>query len=460
MAIRPRRVFISFTAEDLGAHADSVVDVLRQMEWIAIDHRDWAPTGERSVAACRKKLEECDIVVLLVAHRYGWVPPVRQDGDGRTSITWLEYRWARELGKPVVPLLSDPKGSWSVAWLEKCFEATRQTEIAEFRAEVGETIAAFFTEEPGSVLQKLEAGLRAAAENIEHARANALGAGDRQRTLATILPRKLPYLCDRSLQSFILRLRIAEHIRWNPTRPLLCVVHGDAREAHAPFVERVEEQLLPELLPRVQLRGESRFAYLDRLEPAEVDAFARGLRMEMGDKLQLQFANDRELIESLQDSRLGALIAVVQVRAKECRRAPAAIFDAIHGYWRNFPATARQMLVGCIISVKYDDAEQSGLMSWLPGTKRERARDAIRLALRELQQRNGTMSQAPVCVLPELQSVTKQDLEQWVGTVRTKLPRHFAESDYVEMFGHADVATMDAVINYLQNWIGQSVNTA
>ena len=75
MPTGPLKVFISFTAEDLAEHADVVVDQLRRMEWIAIDHRDWAPTGERSVRACKEKVAECSVLVLLVAHRYGWIPP-------------------------------------------------------------------------------------------------------------------------------------------------------------------------------------------------------------------------------------------------------------------------------------------------------------------------------------------------------------------------------------------------
>jgi hypothetical protein len=35
------RVFISYTGEDLAAHAGVVADAVRRLEWVAVDHRDW-----------------------------------------------------------------------------------------------------------------------------------------------------------------------------------------------------------------------------------------------------------------------------------------------------------------------------------------------------------------------------------------------------------------------------------
>ena len=37
---------------------------------------------------CRSKVAESDAVVVIVAHRYGWVPSVQEGGDGRKSVTW------------------------------------------------------------------------------------------------------------------------------------------------------------------------------------------------------------------------------------------------------------------------------------------------------------------------------------------------------------------------------------
>jgi len=41
---------------------------------------------------CAKKAAEADVVVVLVAHRYGYAPPRELGGDGVHSITWLRSR--------------------------------------------------------------------------------------------------------------------------------------------------------------------------------------------------------------------------------------------------------------------------------------------------------------------------------------------------------------------------------
>ena len=80
----PLRVFISYTAEDLAPFADVVVDLAQRLEWIAVDHRKWMPTGRPSVSQCREKVESADIVVVLVAHRYGRTPTIEEGGAGHT----------------------------------------------------------------------------------------------------------------------------------------------------------------------------------------------------------------------------------------------------------------------------------------------------------------------------------------------------------------------------------------
>jgi hypothetical protein len=49
------RVFVSYTGEDLEAHAEVVSDMIRRLNadtgrsWLAIDHKYWSPTGRPSV---------------------------------------------------------------------------------------------------------------------------------------------------------------------------------------------------------------------------------------------------------------------------------------------------------------------------------------------------------------------------------------------------------------------------
>ena len=92
------RVFVSYTGQDLEPHAEVVSDMVRKLNadternWVAIDHKFWSPTGRPSVKECMEQVARCQILVVLVAFRYGWVPSAEEGGDGESSIT--RWRWS------------------------------------------------------------------------------------------------------------------------------------------------------------------------------------------------------------------------------------------------------------------------------------------------------------------------------------------------------------------------------
>lgn len=53
----------------------------------------------------------------------------------------------------------------------------------------------------------------------------------------------LAYLCDRSDQEERLRGKLESHLKTQATRPVVCLVHGDVREAHKEFMDRLQEWL-------------------------------------------------------------------------------------------------------------------------------------------------------------------------------------------------------------------------
>jgi predicted acylesterase/phospholipase RssA len=112
-------VFISYTGEDLSAHADAIAQVVTTLQWVPVDHRNWPATGRPSVAECRSMINRCDVLVVLVAYRYGWVPTRDEGGDGFTSITWLELQHARAIGIPILPFLVDDDYPWLPSDIEE-----------------------------------------------------------------------------------------------------------------------------------------------------------------------------------------------------------------------------------------------------------------------------------------------------------------------------------------------------
>lgn len=168
---KPYRVFISYTGEDLSDHADVARDVVRKLEWVAVDHRDWGARETRSCDACRETVQRCDVLVVLVAHRYGWVPPVEQGGDGKTSITWWEVRWAREHGLPVLAYLVKDDFPWPPDKIESLTNPEAGQRLAELKAELRESVVGFFTTPDSSLDVDLAINLQRAARRIEHDRA-------------------------------------------------------------------------------------------------------------------------------------------------------------------------------------------------------------------------------------------------------------------------------------------------
>ena len=131
---RPIRVFVSSTSDDLERHRKVVKDVIVSHEWTPVMMEHMGAMTEETVSACRRLVEGCDLVVLLVAWRRGWVPTKKQGGDGDASITALELSHARENDVDVLPFLADecwPGYLWDrnesdQKWLEAFREGLNQ----------------------------------------------------------------------------------------------------------------------------------------------------------------------------------------------------------------------------------------------------------------------------------------------------------------------------------------------
>src|ERR1035438_10189851 len=114
LPVRPvLRIFISSTAIDLTGYRDKVRDAVLRLENLPIAMETFSALGGAPASECRRTAAEADAVVCIVAHRYGYVPPVELGGDGERSITWLEVDAAKRAGKPVFAFLVDPKAPWT-----------------------------------------------------------------------------------------------------------------------------------------------------------------------------------------------------------------------------------------------------------------------------------------------------------------------------------------------------------
>ncbi len=106
------RVLISSTAIDLEDHRKAVLDGILRLEHLPIAMEHFGAIARPPLEVCREKVLTSDVVVVTVAHRYGWVPSEEQGGDGEKSITWYEVDFALAEGIPVLAYLVDPAHPW------------------------------------------------------------------------------------------------------------------------------------------------------------------------------------------------------------------------------------------------------------------------------------------------------------------------------------------------------------
>lgn len=104
------KVFLSSTAQDLSAHRKVADDTILRLSQESVVMERFGPLPGEPAAECERKASECDVVVCIVAHRYGFVPE-----KGQGSITRREVEAAKKAGKDVL--------AWIVAddhpWMEK-----------------------------------------------------------------------------------------------------------------------------------------------------------------------------------------------------------------------------------------------------------------------------------------------------------------------------------------------------
>lgn len=104
------KVFLSSTALDLEAYRKVADETILRLSQQCVAMERFGPLPGEAVAECERKARESDLVVCIVAHRYGFVPE-----KGRGSITRREVEAARSAGKDVL--------AWIVAddhpWPEK-----------------------------------------------------------------------------------------------------------------------------------------------------------------------------------------------------------------------------------------------------------------------------------------------------------------------------------------------------
>jgi hypothetical protein len=83
-------VFISSTKEDLEKYRPKAREAADKAEFFAEGMERFPASGYPPLNECLERVKPCDVLVVIVAHRYGWIPEKQPEPDKKKSITWLE----------------------------------------------------------------------------------------------------------------------------------------------------------------------------------------------------------------------------------------------------------------------------------------------------------------------------------------------------------------------------------
>jgi hypothetical protein len=131
-------LFISSTFLDLEEHRGAVIKRIEKESGIIHAQEFFGSRPNNSLTTCIEEVEKSDVVILILAHRYGSV-----DGDSQKSYTEIEYEKAVELKKLILVYIIDDNHDWPPKHIDK----ENYKKIEKFREKVtkGYTFSRFST---------------------------------------------------------------------------------------------------------------------------------------------------------------------------------------------------------------------------------------------------------------------------------------------------------------------------
>ncbi|HET9963080.1 MAG TPA: DUF4062 domain-containing protein [Nitrospiraceae bacterium] len=165
------KIYISSTYQDLSDHRSAVDRTLRRMGHDMIGMEQYVAEGNKPLERCLTDVRLADLYVVIVAWRYGYVPP-EQPASGTLSITELEYEEAKKPpGKPILAFLLDPDTAWPTSRVDAMSAEPQRVEprpgfnIARFRSLLGTNHLAGMFRTPDDVASQVAAAVAAQGLN-------------------------------------------------------------------------------------------------------------------------------------------------------------------------------------------------------------------------------------------------------------------------------------------------------
>ena len=258
-------VFISSTSDDLKEHRKHAA-AAAQASGFSPSMMEYFPASGHapSLEACLEKVAEAEVVLVLVAHRYGWVPDSSVNAD-KKSITWLECEYARKVkDREVLAFLVDPQYDWPLNFRENYRLITESSKrgikgevrrneknLEKFKQELGSHFRSTFTDAASVrplVSEALAAWRQRSRLSLEPPPSNSISAIDQSeiRKLRKRLIEQRRELENRprllAVRAFLRAEQKAE--REGLARPDVPLENGDERRKLPAFLEPLSADLL------------------------------------------------------------------------------------------------------------------------------------------------------------------------------------------------------------------------
>lgn len=384
------KVYISSTYKDLKEQREIAARAVRALRHQTVAMEDYTSTEQKPVDKCCSDVKSCDIYLGIFAFRYGHIPKGYQK-----SITRLEYEAAGAAGIPRLIFLIDEDAPWPKSMMDK-----DDSEIYTFR----DLLKNEHTLEPLKNISDFNLKVAAALSN-------AIDALRAKRVIPKPnIPALLPYLNNRSQQKDELAEVLSLCQNDLHRKPLVGIIHGDEHECHDKFLEKLQLDLLPELLnlapgndtiERLRLNWPSPRAELLQ----RINSFKRELSHSL---TQRSDSSPEKLVEALNRKRAPLLIYTTLSAGLWQKNEPELIEHWLE-FWNTLPerVTGNKLLVFLCISYRNTRG-----MSWPQAFRysqvNKRSRDFVEhLNLQKFQQINGL-------ALSELKCIPYEELDAWI----------------------------------------------
>jgi hypothetical protein len=224
------------------------------------------------------------------------------------------------------------------------------------------------------------------------------------------IPDLLPYLSDRSEQEYALGRALQDAEVKKPRRPFVGIIHGDERECHDMFCERLQKELLPALL-RLDTERDLITTYVHEWPAAE------GTPSKRFDQLQASLARKLsgnmntglpELVKIIAQHETPVVIRA-HIPAEAWQKNEAEVLRLWLDFWNRWPDLVVGRRLCVFLNIHYKSATPRAFL-WKP--KSEKRNDEVRECVRRID--FSAYGGLHGVILPELKGITKGEVEDWV----------------------------------------------